>query len=293
MSTIQYLKTFTAVVEEGSFTAASEKLNLSKPVVSKQISQLEETLGVQLIVRTTRSLSLTEAGEAFAAHALKIMSDLREAEYSVMPMQNEPRGTLSISAPQSLAYSILPKILPVFQKEHPLITLDIKITGRFSDLIEDGIDVALRIGKLKDSSLLARLIAPCPLKVCASPEYWKKQGKPTHPIELTQHNCLIYKPGTRSGQWRFEDEKGETLNVKVSGNLRTDEGGLLLGAAISGQGVMNAPSFYVEEALEKGLLEMALSEFTRKDTGVYAVYPSSKHISSKLRVFIDFLVSAM
>ncbi len=293
MSTILYLKTFVAVVEQGSFTGAAERLNMSKPVVSKQISQLEESLGVQLIVRTTRSLRLTEAGDAFAIHALKIMNDLQEAEYSVMPMQNEPKGTLSISAPQSLAYSFLPEILPAFQKKYPLITLDIAITGNYIDLVESGMDAGLRIGKLKDSTLQARLISPCPLKVCASPEYWKTHGKPTHPMDLTNHNCLIYKPGTNTGQWCFENENGENLNVKVSGNLYSDEAGLILGAALTGQGVMIAPSFYVEDAIKKGLLETVMCQFTLSGTGIYLVYPSSKHVSSKLRVFIDYLVSAI
>ncbi len=293
MSSINYLRTFAAVVEHGSFTAAAQALNISKPVVSKQVSQLEKELGVQLMVRTTRTLHLTEAGDTFAQYATQIIKDLQEAEHAVMPMQSEPQGTLVVSAPQSLAYSFLPKILPQFQKRYPLIQLNVRITGRFVDLVEEGIDVALRVGKMEDSSLIARLIQTCQMQVCASPEYWKNQGKPSHPQELMQHNCLIYQPASNARNWPFKNPQGENISVKVNGNLQSDDGGLLLSAAKSGQGIFYVPSFLITEDLKSGVLEQALEEFSRKDTGLYALYPRTKHVPSKMRVFIDYLLEVL
>jgi DNA-binding transcriptional LysR family regulator len=293
MSSIHYLKSFAAVVEHGSFTAAALALNISKPVVSKQVTELERELGVQLMVRTTRTLHLTEAGETFAQYATKIIKDLQEAEHAVMPMQSEPQGTLVISAPQSLAYSFLPKILPQFQKRYPLIQLNVRITGRYVDLVEEGIDVAMRVGKMEDSSLMARLIQSCHMQVCAAPEYWRTHGKPQHPQELAQHNCLIYQPATHARNWVFTNPQNEDISVKVNGNLQSDDGGLLLSAAKSAQGVFYVPSFLISEDLKNGALEQALSGFSRKDTGLYALYPRAKHVPSKLRVFIDYLLEVL
>ncbi len=293
MSSIHYLKSFNAVVEHGSFTAAAQALNISKPVVSKQVSQLEKELGVQLMVRTTRTLNLTEAGETFAHYASKIIKDLAEAEHAVMPMQSEPQGTLVISAPQSLAYSFLPKLLPEFQKRFPLIQLSVRITGRYVDLIDEGIDVALRVGKMEDSSLKARLIQTCCMQVCAAPEYWKNHGLPQHPNELSQHNCLIYQPASTARNWQFKDALGQDISVKVNGNLHSDDGGLLLSAARLGQGIFYVPSFLISQDLQNAQLELALTEFSRADTGLYALYPKAKHVPSKLRVFIDYLIETL
>jgi len=293
MSSIHYLKSFNAVVEHGSFTAAAQALNISKPVVSKQVSQLEKELGVQLLVRTTRTLNLTEAGETFAHYASKIIKDLIEAEHAVMPMQSEPQGTLVISAPQSLAYSFLPKLLPEFQKRFPLMQLSVRITGRYVDLIDEGIDVALRVGKMEDSSLKARLIQPCCMQVCAAPEYWQSHGVPQHPTELSQHNCLIYQPASTARNWQFKDVSGQDISVKVNGNLHSDDGGLLLSAARLGQGIFYVPSFLISQDLQNNQLELALTDFSRADTGLYALYPRAKHVPSKLRVFIDYLIEAL
>ena len=293
MSSIHYLKSFNAVVEHGSFTAAAVALNVSKPVVSKQVSQLEKELGVQLLVRTTRTLNLTEAGETFAHYTSKIINDLIEAEHAVMPMQSEPQGTLVISAPQSLAYSFLPKLLPEFQKRFPLMQLSVRITGRYVDLIDEGIDVALRVGKMEDSSLKARLIQACSMQVCAAPEYWQNNGIPQHPTELSQHNCLIYQPASTARNWQFKDALGQDISVKVNGNLQSDDGGLLLSAARLGQGIFYVPSFLISQDLQSRQLELALTEFSRADTGLYALYPKTKHVPSKLRVFIDYLIESL
>lgn len=290
MKTLNTLHTFVSVIEEGSFTAAANYLGMSKPVVSKQISQLEEELGVQLLIRTTRTLKLTEAGERFAAYASKILQDLKEAEQAVMPMQVEAQGNLVISAPQSLVYSILPKILPQFQARYPNIQLTIRATGRYVDLIEEEIDLALRVGKLADSSLKARLIKPCQMQVCATPDYWAKHTQPTHPSELSRHECLIYQPGNQLVNWLFRDEERNNLSIKVKGRFQSDDGGLLLNACRQGQGIFYTPSFLIEDDVAAGKLALALTDYYPENTGIYALYPNTKFVPNKIRVFIDYLL---
>jgi DNA-binding transcriptional LysR family regulator len=289
MTILPYLETFSAVVENGSFTSAAEALGISKPVVSKQISLLEKQLGVQLLHRTTRRLHLTQAGEVFASYSQRIMSEVHEAEQSVLPLQSEPQGRLRISAPESLAMSLLPQVLLRFQQDHPKIELDIHITGRFVDLLEEGIDVALRVGSLDDSSLVARLLMPCSFHVCASPDYLKKHGTPEHPDELGTHNCLIYSQVHKSDSWSFQDGQGKGFNVKVKGNLRSHTGSLLMNAALNGNGLFMAPTFMVAGALKEGRLETVLDDYTPASTGLYAVYPYSKLVSTKVRAFVDYL----
>ena len=289
MTILPYLETFLAVVENGSFTAAAQALGVSKPVVSKQVSMLEQRLGVQLLQRTTRRLHLTQAGELFASYSQKIMSDVHEAEQSVSLLQSEAQGRLRISAPESLAMSLLPEVLPHFQEAHPKLELDIRITGRFIDMVEEGIDVALRVGALADSSLIARRLMPCSFHVCASPDYLNRHGRPKHPAELTRHNCLIYSQGQNPEAWLFRDGQGEGLNVKVKGNLHSDTGNLLMNAALNNIGILRAPTFMVSSALEHGRLQTVLDDYMPARTGLYAVYPQSKLVSKKVRVFVDYL----
>ncbi len=292
MNILPYLETFSAVVENGSFTAAAKALGISKPVVSKQVSLLERHLGVQLLHRTTRRLHLTHAGEVFANYSHRIMSDVREAEQSVLPLQNEPQGQLRISAPESLAMSLLPEVLLSFQQQFPKIELDIHVSGRLVDLVEEGIDVALRVGKLEDSSLIARLLMPCDFHVCASPEYLKKHGKPKHPSELVTHNCLIYSQTSNPDNWLFRDDQGTSISIKVNGNLRSDTGNILMNAALNGNGIFIAPTFMIASALEERRLETVLDQYTPLTTGLYAVYPNTKLVSTKVRAFVDFIVEA-
>lgn len=292
MSILPYLETFSAVVENGSFTAAADALGISKPVVSKQVSLLERHLGVQLLHRTTRRLHLTHAGEVFASYSHRIMSDVREAEQSVLPLQNEPQGRLRISAPESLAMSLLPEVLLSFQQQFPRIELDIHVSGRLVDLVEEGIDVALRVGELEDSSLIARLLMPCGFHACASPEYLKKHGKPKHPRELETHNCLIYSQAPHPDNWLFRDDQGKSISIKVNGNLRSDTGNILMNAALNGNGIFIGPTFMIVSALEEGRLETVLDQYTLVTTGLYAVYPYSKLVSTKVRAFVDFIAES-
>ena len=292
MSILPYLETFTAVVEQGSFTAAAEALGISKPVVSKQVSLLEKHLGVQLLQRTTRRLHLTQAGEVFASYSHRIMSDVREAEQSVLPLQSEPQGRLRISVPESLAISLLPEALLNFQQKYPSIELDIHVTGRLVDLVEEGIDVALRVGELEDSSLIARLLMPCSFHACASPEYLEKHGTPESPDELETHNCMIYSLAPHPDSWLFKDEEGKNISIKVKGNLRSDTGNILMNSALNGNGIFIGPTFMITGAVKEGRLKTVLDDYTSVTTGLYAVYPYSKLVSTKVRAFIDFIAES-
>jgi len=289
MTILPYLQTFSSVVEHGSFTAAAHALDLSKPVVSKQISRLEQHLGVQLLHRTTRRLHLTQAGEVFAGYSRRILSEVQEAEQSVSVLQSDPQGRLRISAPESLAMTLLPEVLPHFQDIYPKLELDVRISGRFVDLVEEGIDVALRVGSLEDSTLIARKLLPCRFQVCASTEYLNRYGRPTHPKDLGQHNCLTYSQGQSPDTWVFRDEQGRRFNIRVAGNLRSTTGGLLLNAAVNHAGIIMAPSFMVKSELEQGRLETILDGYQPTETGLYAIYPYSKLVSKKIRVFVDYL----
>ena len=290
MNILTYIETFAAVAEKGSFTAAADSLGMSKPVVSKQISQLEKHLGVQLLQRTTRRLHLTQAGEVFASYSKRIMSDVHEAEQSVFPMQSEPQGRLRISLPESIAISLLPKTLLSFQQLCPKLDLDISVSGRFIDLVEEGIDVAIRVGSLEDSTLIARLLMPCKFHVCISPNYSKRHSIPNHPNDLSEHNCLVYSQSPKSDTWIFKEKDGNNIKVKVKGNLRSDAGVLLMESALSGNGIFIGPTYMVANALSNGQLVTVLDDYCHEETGVYAVYPYSKLVSSKVRAFVDYLV---
>lgn len=292
MSILLYLETFSAIVERGSFTAAAEALGISKPVVSKQLTQLEKHLGVQLLQRTTRRLNLTQAGEVFAGYTSRILSEVREAEQSVVLMQSEPQGRLRISAPESLALSLLPDALLSYQRAFPKVELDVSVSGRLVDLVDEGLDVVLRVGELKDSSLIARLLMPCKIVTCAAPKYLKKHGAPRYPRELVGHNCLVYSMNSRSNTWTYRDKKGNDVDVKVNGDYRSDAGGLLLNAALSGHGIFVGPEFVVAEALRCGQLKTLLDQYAPATSGLYAVFPHNKHVSTKVRSFVDFLVEA-
>ncbi len=290
MMTLNHMATFAAVVKQGSFTAAAQSLGLSKPVVSKQITQLEHSLGVRLLNRTTRRLHLTEAGEVFNTHCQNVVTQANIAEQAVAPLQKDPCGTLMVTAPQCLALSLFQDLLPNFQDRYPRITLDMNITGELVDLVEQGIDVALRIGELMDSSLMARRLGPFDFVICASPGYWQQAGYPEHPRDLLHHNCLLYSEKQAPNHWFFADSDGEQIKVSVSGNLLSDDALLLKSAALAGQGVMTGPTFMFEEELASGRLQPILTDYKPAKTSLYAVYPFSKNLSPKVRVFVDYLV---
>ncbi len=279
---------YAKVVEAGSFSAAAAELGLSKSTVSKQISGLEARLGVRLLNRTTRRLSLTEVGAAFYERAAGIVAEAEEAERLVTSQQAEPHGTLKVSAPMSFGILHMAPAIPSFMALYPGLKVDMDLNDRLVDLVEEGYDVAIRIARLPDSSLVARKLAPLRPVVCATPGYWRRQPPPLVPGDLKDHNCLIYSYLLKTEEWHFLGPNGP-IAVKISGTFRTNNGDALRAVALGGLGLFMGPAFIVDEDLRAGRLQAVLQDFEMTDLSIYAVYADSRYLSAKVRAFIDFL----
>ncbi len=288
--TLTGMAVFASVVELGSFTKAADRLGMSKSAISKQVSRLEDRLGVQLMTRTTRRLSLTEAGESFYRSCARVVAEAEAAELEMSHRQEVPVGRLRVNVPVSFGLAHLGPVLTDFMRVHPGITLEVGYQDRFVDLIEEGWDVAVRIGSLPDSSLRARRICESRRVIAAAPAYWKRHGKPTHPEELRDHACFLYAYSSHPRDWSFRGQDGQ-FRVRVDGPLLVNNGELAVEAAIAGLGVVDTPIFLCEEEIRAGKLEIALSEYEDMRIGIHAVYPPSRHMSAKVRAFIDFLAS--
>lgn len=290
MDDINAYLVFARVVEEGSFTAAAERLGESKSAVSKQISRLEDGLGTRLLNRTTRRMSLTEAGAIFYERVRRVVEEVEEARVAVSQLQAAPRGTLRISAPVSFGMSHIAPVLPDFMARYPDLQVDIALTDHQVDLVEEGIDVAVRIGALTDTSLIARRIREYRRLVLASPGYWKKYGMPEHPSELSDHQCLTYAYFTGGRTWRMGDPAGGEITVRVGGRMNANNGEILVRAAEAGLGIIQSPIFLCEDSMAAGKLVPALESFEFEPVGLHAVFPHARNLSTKVRVFVDFLV---
>lgn len=286
---LAFLETFIAVVEAGSFTGAARRLGRSKASVSRQIRALEERLGVALLHRTTRSMSLTDAGAAFHERASAALDDLEEAVAAVGSLHGSPSGRLRVSLPIAYGLRVVAPVLLELTGEHPSLDLDLAFSDRYVDLVGEGFDLAVRIGHLADSSLIARRLAATRMVVCASPAYLDSRSAVRTPSDLLEHECLLYAQQVGGVAWRFAG--GETLNVR--GRLRSDSGDALLQAALRGCGIAQLPDFYLDEALAEGRLVPLLERFEVEPLGVWAVYPHRRHLSLKVRLAVDRLVAAL
>ncbi len=295
MADLTGIAIFTNVARLGGFTAAAKAMGLSKSTVSKQIARLEDRLGARLFNRTTRRLALTEIGAAYFERCRRIVEEAEEAELAVTQMHSEPVGTLRINAPVSFGLLHVAPLLGEFMSRHPAIEVAIDVNDRRVDLIEEGLDVAIRIGDLADSSLVARRLAPCRFAVVASPAYWARHAKPDHPSQLSGHNVLIYTLRERPEVMRFLDPaQPETpISVNVSGTFRANNGDMLLSAALAGSGVYVCPTFFCGEHLAAGRLEAVLEGHPPPATAVHAVWPPNRHLSAKVRAFVDFLAERL
>jgi DNA-binding transcriptional LysR family regulator len=289
MDRLDSMEAFVRVAEAHSFSEAARRLNLSKSVVSRQVSALEADLGARLFHRTTRSLSLTEVGQAYYDRCARILADIDEANLAVSSHQANPRGKLRIAAPMSFGLLHLAPIIPAFLERYPDIEIDMSMNDRFVSLIDEGYDLAVRIGKLGDSSLIARTLAPARRVVCASPAYLAKRGTPLTPSDLNEHCCLTYSNMSLSDEWDFCRANGSRWPVEVNGRLRINNGDALRQAALAGIGVIMQPSFIVGRDLQAGTLTAVLTDYLAQDVNIHAVYPHNQHLSPKVRAFVDFL----
>lgn len=288
MSQLEDMRILAETVEAGSFTAAADRLGLSKQFVSKRIAALEKRLGARLLVRSTRRLRVTDLGLAYLERTQRILQEVDAAEQMVASQTATPRGVLRLSAPMSFSTLHLGPLIPAFMQRHPDVSLELELNDRAVDLIGEGYDMAVRIGTLADSSLVARRITAAQLITCASPGYLRQHGVPSSPEQLGAHACLVYGHALR-GEWAFRVSE-RTRRISVDGPMRSNNGEMLRDAAIAGLGLVNLPDFIVASALADGRLVEVLETFRPEGFTVHAVYPQHRESSLLVRLFSDFLV---
>ena len=291
MQNLTDIAIFVKVVELASFTAAAEALDMSQPVVSKALTRLEEKLGARLLNRTTRRLSLTEAGSELYSRSVRALAEIENAELEVARFQTEPRGLLRVSAPMSFSILHLGPALQGFLTRYPGVTLELSLDDRQVDLVEEGLDVAVRIGRLQDSNLIARKIAPCRQVLCASPAYLAQRGEPERPEDLLAHTCVLYSLLSTPREWRLVGPDGELHTVPINGSMQSNNGLVNRAVALAGGGIVLLQTFYLGEQLRTGTLKPVLCKFKPQELAVYAVYPERRNLMPKVRAFVDFLAT--
>lgn len=280
---------FSAVVDAGGFTAAARQLGVSKSAVSKQVSALEEQLGSRLLNRTTRRLSPTESGLALYERATRISAEAEAAEMAVNDLAHAPRGLLRLNAPMSFGQKRLGLAIAAFMQAYPDIRIDVTLNDRLVDLVEEGFDLAIRIGSLESSSLIARKLCPVEVKICAAPGYLETAPTINRPADLVTHRCLIYSLRDRPADWKFKSEGGTTQTITVDPVLVANNGDFLQAVAEGGGGVAYLPDFVANDAIADGRLIELFPGTEGQSLAAYAVYPAVRHLAAKVRIFVDFL----
>jgi DNA-binding transcriptional LysR family regulator len=288
MDTIDGMRTFAAVVDEGSFSRAAERLDMSPQLASKYVGRLEARLGVRLLNRSTRRLSLTEAGRAYYDRVRQVLADIDDMENAVGDMTARARGTLRVNAPMSFGQMHLTRAIAAYQDAQPEVEVDLTLNDRVVDIVSEGFDLAIRIGRLEESSLVARRLAPARLVVCGAPEYFRRRGVPGTPGDLATHDCLRYAYSADFDRWRLE-RGGRTHTVRVAGPFCANNGHALREAAVAGKGIILQPTFIVCDDIRAGRLTTVLDEYRPPELNVHAVYAHRQYLSAKVRTFVDFL----
>jgi len=291
MDRVSSMLSFVKVVDTGGFGSAARQLNLSASVVTTRVKSIEERLGVRLLNRTTRSVSLTEAGRAYYDRCVQIISEIEDAEEAAQVLQSKPKGILRLNTSPGIPSLIAPSVAK-YGVRYPEVTIHLAATSRMLDLVEEGYDLAIWYATTPDPALIVRHLADYRTIVCASPDYLAKHGWPKHPAELTKHNCVVFYDATTLGrdgrEWQFAGPDGE-FSVRTSGNLETNSAITFRRAAVLGQGLIMAPAPLVFEDLKSGALVSILSEFLPKRFSIDAFYPHRAHLPAKVRTFIDLL----
>lgn len=289
MDTLSDIAVFVQVVDSGSFTAAAERLGLSKSVVSKYVTRLEDHLGARLLNRTTRRLSLTEIGRSFYERSQTGLREIEEAEAEVSRLQGAPRGTLRLNAPMSFGILHIAPAIPAFLAQYPDLSIDMNLDDRQIDLVEEGFDLGIRIAELPDSSLVARRLAPCRHVVCGAPGYFKRRGVPRSPEDLRNHNAINFKYQSSARDWHFISPDGKAIRVSIAGNIQMNNSLALREALLNEAGLTLTPSFVVGADIRTGKLQAVLSDYKTLELSIYAIYPQHRHLSPKVRAFVDFI----
>ena len=288
MSNWEGLDEFVAVAECGQFTAAAERLGLSSSQISRQVARLEERLQTRLFYRSTRKVSLTEAGQTFLQHCQRLQDGREEALRAIGDLASEPKGLLRMTCAVAYGERFIVPLVNDFMARHPQLRLELELTNRSLDLLQEGLDLAIRLGRLQDSRLVATRLAPRVMHLCAAPSYLQRYGRPHSLSELPQHNCLI----GSSDQWQFQQE-GREQALRVQGNWRCNSGEAVLDAALRGFGVCQLPDYYVQAHLRSGALVALLEAQQPPNTAVWALYPQQRHLSPKVRQLVDHLKSGL
>lgn len=287
------MQVYVSVVESGSISAAAERLNLAKSAVSRRLAELEARLGVSLIQRTTRRLNLTDSGRDYYTRCVAILADVEEAESAVSQAHGALRGRLKVALPLAFGLLHLAPLIQDFMAQHPDVRFELDFNDRQVDLMQEGFDLAIRIASLEDSSLIARRLAPIRHVVCASPRYLARHGTPRAAADLALHACLAYSNVRDPGLWNYRDPAGEPGQVRVPVRLAASSGEFLLRAAVADEGLVQLPTFYLHEALRTGQLVQLLADHAWPELAAYAVYPLTRHLSSRARALIDFLAERL
>lgn len=289
MDTLTRMRAFIAVVEAEGFSAAARKIGRSKALLSKYVRELEDELGALLLNRTTRQFSLTEAGHTYFKRASEIVREVDSLADTVRESSGDVKGRIKLSAPRTLADADIGQSLIDFAREYPDIVLEISLDDRFVDLVEEGFDMAIRITRMEDSSMIARRLCPFSIRFCASPDFLARHGVPKVPHDLAKMPCIIDTNGRWLSNWPFQKESGEMVSVAVSGPIEANSPRVTLAAALAGLGVAPLPDFIAREDVESGRLVTVLDEFAPRNGGIFAVYPHRRYLPAKVRVLVDFL----
>ena len=281
---------FLEVVKHQSFAAAARNLGMTGPALSKQVQALEDRLGVRLLHRTTRQVTLTEAGALYHERARKALEDLQEAERQIQELKACPTGVLKINAPMSFGKHYLTQPIAAFAKRYPDVVMEVDFDDRHVDVIGEGYDVVVRIGALQDSSLIARKIAECPILLCASSAYLYAHGVPQSPSQLADYPAIIYTRHSHTNEWRYSDTDGKVATVRLKKHLAANTGEMMLAACLQDLGIALLPIFIAIPYLQSGRLQPVLPDYhTYPERGIYAIFPQNRHLSTKVRLFVDWL----
>jgi DNA-binding transcriptional LysR family regulator len=289
MDRLRAFEVFVTVVSRGSFTRAADALATSPANVTRYVNELETHLGTRLLNRSSRTLSLTESGEALYERTKSILEEVAEAEALAASASVQPRGRLRINAPLSFGILHLAPLWPRFLAKHPEVELDVSLIDRVIDIVEEGYDLAIRISRAGSTTHVARKLAASQNVVCASPAYLKRRGRPRVPADLADHACIGYSYAVTADEWHLVDEQGKPHLVKVTCAMHTNNGDTARAAALAGQGIIWQPTFLIGDDLREGRLVPLLPGYKMPDIDVLAVYASRRHVSAKVRVMVDFL----
>jgi DNA-binding transcriptional LysR family regulator len=290
MGRFENMAAFIRVVEAGSISGAADGLGVAKSAVSRRLKELEEHLGVELFHRTTRSMNLTDSGRAFYHQSVRILEDVLEAEHATSQAHGTLKGSLKVALPSTFGLMHMGSAINDFLQAHPQIEFDLDFNDREVDLIQEGFDLAIRIAKLPDSSLIARRLAPIQTVICASPSYLERMGTPQTPDELIDHQCLVYSLLRDFNYWILTDSSGKEIRTKIHPYLKASTGDFLKDAAVEGRGIILVPSFIAYKEIERGTLISILNDYKTPQVDAYAIYPQTRHLSQRVRAFVDFLV---